>query len=152
MAAGRNGGYGNYIRIRHSGEYSTAYAHLSRFAKGIRRRPAGPSGPGDRLCRHDRPRDRAAPALRGAAQRQADQSADVKQPPNTQLAGADLERFHQEVGRIDRLRAELAGDTQVASKAGAASPAANDPLARPRAEPAARPAPSLGGQAARRRR
>ncbi|MEO1020349.1 MAG: peptidoglycan DD-metalloendopeptidase family protein [Pseudomonadota bacterium] len=34
--AQRNGGYGNYIRIRHNGEYSTAYAHLSQYAKGIK--------------------------------------------------------------------------------------------------------------------
>src|SRR5690625_308211 len=34
--AGRNGGYGNYIRIRHGNGYETAYAHLIRFAKGIR--------------------------------------------------------------------------------------------------------------------
>ncbi|MDA0702072.1 MAG: peptidoglycan DD-metalloendopeptidase family protein [Proteobacteria bacterium] len=34
--AGRNGGYGNYVRIRHSGTYKTAYAHLSKFAKGVR--------------------------------------------------------------------------------------------------------------------
>ena len=33
--AGRNGNYGKYIRIRHSGTYKTAYAHLSRIAKGI---------------------------------------------------------------------------------------------------------------------
>lgn len=32
----RKGTYGNYIRIRHNGEYSTAYAHLSRFASGLR--------------------------------------------------------------------------------------------------------------------
>ena len=31
-----NGGYGNYIKIRHNSEYSTAYGHMSRFAKGIR--------------------------------------------------------------------------------------------------------------------
>ena len=35
--AGRNGGYGNYIRLRHNSELKTAYAHLTRFAKGIRR-------------------------------------------------------------------------------------------------------------------
>jgi len=29
---GPNGAYGNYVRIRHNGEYSTAYAHMSRFA------------------------------------------------------------------------------------------------------------------------
>ncbi len=27
--------YGNYIRIRHNSEFSTAYAHLSRFSKGL---------------------------------------------------------------------------------------------------------------------
>ena len=32
---GRNGGYGKYIRIRHSNEYKTAYAHLSNYKKGI---------------------------------------------------------------------------------------------------------------------
>ena len=32
---GNNGGYGKYIRIRHNNEYKTAYAHLSRYEKGI---------------------------------------------------------------------------------------------------------------------
>ncbi len=31
-----NGSYGNYIKIRHNSEYSTAYGHMSGFAKGIR--------------------------------------------------------------------------------------------------------------------
>ncbi len=34
---GRNGGYGRYIRIRHNGRYSTAYGHLRRFARGMKR-------------------------------------------------------------------------------------------------------------------
>jgi len=34
--AGRKGGYGKYIRIRHNGTYSTAYAHLSRYGRGMR--------------------------------------------------------------------------------------------------------------------
>ncbi len=33
---GRYGGYGKYVRIRHNSDYKTAYAHLSRFTKGIR--------------------------------------------------------------------------------------------------------------------
>ena len=33
---GPNGGYGNYVRIRHDGELATAYGHMSRFADGIR--------------------------------------------------------------------------------------------------------------------
>ena len=32
----KNGGYGNYIRIRHNSDYKTAYAHLTRFGKGIK--------------------------------------------------------------------------------------------------------------------
>jgi murein DD-endopeptidase MepM/ murein hydrolase activator NlpD len=32
---GRKGSYGNYIRIRHNADYQTAYAHMSRFAKGL---------------------------------------------------------------------------------------------------------------------
>lgn len=44
MAAGRgvvvdarwNGAYGRYVRIRHNSTYATAYAHMSRFANGIR--------------------------------------------------------------------------------------------------------------------
>ena len=30
------GSYGNYIKIRHNSEFSTAYGHMQRFAKGIR--------------------------------------------------------------------------------------------------------------------
>ena len=30
-----NGGYGRYIRLRHNGRIQTAYAHMSRFARGM---------------------------------------------------------------------------------------------------------------------
>ena len=33
--AGRNGGYGKYIRIRHDSTYKTAYAHLKSYKKGM---------------------------------------------------------------------------------------------------------------------
>jgi murein DD-endopeptidase MepM/ murein hydrolase activator NlpD len=33
--AGWNGAYGNYVRVHHNSEYSTAYAHMSRIAKGL---------------------------------------------------------------------------------------------------------------------
>ncbi|TXH38630.1 MAG: M23 family peptidase [Rhodospirillaceae bacterium] len=32
---GRKNGYGNYVRIKHNATYSTAYAHISRFAAGL---------------------------------------------------------------------------------------------------------------------
>ena len=31
------GGYGKYIRIRHNSQYKTAYAHLYKFAKSIKK-------------------------------------------------------------------------------------------------------------------
>ena len=34
--AGRQGGYGNVVMLQHAGAYSTVYAHLSRFASGIK--------------------------------------------------------------------------------------------------------------------
>ena len=33
--AGKNGAYGNYVRIRHDGTFKTAYAHMKGFKKGI---------------------------------------------------------------------------------------------------------------------
>ncbi|MFQ5533922.1 MAG: M23 family metallopeptidase [Sphingomonadales bacterium] len=35
--ASRYGGYGNYIRLRHNSRYSTAYAHLKSYARGVRK-------------------------------------------------------------------------------------------------------------------
>ena len=35
--AGRNGSYGKYIRLRHNGTFKTAYAHMHRYGKGIRK-------------------------------------------------------------------------------------------------------------------
>ncbi|MCR9269125.1 MAG: M23 family metallopeptidase [Hyphomonadaceae bacterium] len=34
--ASRYGGYGHYVRIRHAKGYKTAYAHMSRYGRGIR--------------------------------------------------------------------------------------------------------------------
>lgn len=34
--ANRYGSFGNYLRIKHNKEYATAYAHVSKYAKGIR--------------------------------------------------------------------------------------------------------------------
>jgi murein DD-endopeptidase MepM/ murein hydrolase activator NlpD len=36
VRASRYGAYGNYVRVRHSNGYETAYAHMSRFARGTR--------------------------------------------------------------------------------------------------------------------
>jgi murein DD-endopeptidase MepM/ murein hydrolase activator NlpD len=35
--AGRQGGYGNVVILRHHGQFSTVYAHLNGFARGLRK-------------------------------------------------------------------------------------------------------------------
>ncbi len=37
VSLGRKGAYGKYIRIRHNNTYQTAYAHMSRYARGLRK-------------------------------------------------------------------------------------------------------------------
>ncbi|WP_269715997.1 M23 family metallopeptidase [Caulobacter sp. NIBR2454] len=37
VEAGRKGGYGNWVKIRHNGGWETGYAHLSRYAKGLKK-------------------------------------------------------------------------------------------------------------------
>jgi murein DD-endopeptidase MepM/ murein hydrolase activator NlpD len=34
---GFNGGFGNYVKVKHNGSYTTQYAHMSKFAAGIKK-------------------------------------------------------------------------------------------------------------------
>ena len=69
--AGPWGGYGNWLRIRHSAGWDTGYGHISRYAKGIRPGVHVHQGQIVALRRLDRPRDRSASALRNLAERPA---------------------------------------------------------------------------------
>ena len=44
ISAGTNGGYGRVVEIQHGETYRTVYAHLSRFARGIKRRSSVKQG------------------------------------------------------------------------------------------------------------
>jgi murein DD-endopeptidase MepM/ murein hydrolase activator NlpD len=114
--AARNGGYGKYVRIRHTGEYSTAYAHLSRFAKGMqsgrRIRQGQVIGYVGTTGRSTGPHLHYE-VLRHGAQINPLQ---IRQPSNEQLAGADLARFRAEMARIDRLRTDPPRGTELASR------------------------------------
>jgi murein DD-endopeptidase MepM/ murein hydrolase activator NlpD len=116
LVAGRNGGYGNYVRIRHNGDYSTAYGHMLRFASGIA--PGRRVSQGQVIGYIGTTGRSTGPHLHYEVLRDDAQinPMSVKQAPDTQLAGADLRRFQQEVDRIDRLRARLAHDTLIASR------------------------------------
>ena len=69
LRAGRAGGYGNLIELRHRNGITTRYGHLRGFARGIRAGARVVAGPDDRLRRLDRPRERPAPALRVPGER-----------------------------------------------------------------------------------
>ncbi len=84
--AGANGSYGYYVRIKHDAAHSTAYAHLSRFAQGIRTGKHVAQGQIVASLRRHRPRHRPASALRGAGPERTSQS-DERQIPVRQQTG-----------------------------------------------------------------
>lgn len=96
----RDGAYGNYIRIRHNGEFATAYAHMSRFepriARGVRVRQGQIIGYVGTTGRS------TGPHLHFEVLQSNKQvnPMSVKMPVGTKLAGADLERFTQQRARI----------------------------------------------------
>ncbi|MEX0759778.1 MAG: M23 family metallopeptidase [Tistlia sp.] len=113
--AGRNGGYGNYVRIRHSSEYKTAYAHMSKFAKGVhsgaRVRQGEVIGYVGTTGRSTGPHLHYEVMVGG---NQVD-PASIKLPAGETLEGRDLKAFAELRQDIDRRRATIAPLLQVAS-------------------------------------
>jgi murein DD-endopeptidase MepM/ murein hydrolase activator NlpD len=105
VQAGRNGGYGNWVKIVHSKALSTGYAHLQRIARGIRAGMrvrqnqvigfVGSTGLSTgphlhfELRRNGRPVNPLSVAHRSLRAR---------------LAGSELTRFMKVVAEFDRLR------------------------------------------------
>jgi len=101
--AGRWGGYGNWLRIRHAAGWDTGYAHISRYAAGIR--------PGTRV------RQGQVVAYVGSTglatgphlhyevwhNGQRVNPMGAKVPQGAVLAGSDLVRFQAQKDRIDHL-------------------------------------------------
>jgi murein DD-endopeptidase MepM/ murein hydrolase activator NlpD len=123
-SAGRNGGYGKYVRIRHNSTYKTAYGHMSRIAKRARRGKRVRQG---QVIGFVGSTGRSTgPHLHYEVLRQGRQvnPLKIKLPSGEKLKGKALESFHVRRERIDALR-ELArqGDSLMA-RAGCLLPAA----------------------------
>ncbi len=114
---GPNGGFGNYIRIRHTnGSYQTAYAHTKGFARGLKKGSrvkqgqviayVGTSGnsTGNHL-HYEVFRDGKRTNPQG-----------LTLPSGEILAGAELARFTAEREQMDALNRSLGQDVQLASK------------------------------------
>jgi murein DD-endopeptidase MepM/ murein hydrolase activator NlpD len=115
--AGGNGEYGNYVRIRHNDSYSTAYAHMSRIAPGLRRGMVVRQGQiigfvgatglatGPHLHYEVLAHDHQINPM------------SVKVPSGRQLAGVELRRFNTAVAEIEREIRNLPDPFAVASTA-----------------------------------
>ncbi len=116
--AGRHGGNGNYVRIRHGNGYKTSYSHLHRIADGIKKGAkirqgeligvVGSTGlsTGPHLHYEVHVNNRPTNPLK------------IHVPRSRQLNGRMLMEFKKEAERIDELMRRTPVKTQVASAAG----------------------------------
>ena len=112
--AGWNGSYGNYVRLRHTPQYSTAYAHMSRVAvkKGQKIRQGQTVGYVGSTGRSTGPHLHYEILANGVQVN----PLGVKFKSGTSLAGKELQRFQQDtVKKIEALRGRLPSSSRVAS-------------------------------------
>jgi len=107
LEARRWGGYGNWLRIRHTGGWDTGYGHLSRYAKGLK--PGQRVRQGQVVAYVGSTGASTGPHLHYEIWRSGKRVNPVgaKVPQGTVLGGSELAAFRAQKGRIDRM---LAGD------------------------------------------
>jgi murein DD-endopeptidase MepM/ murein hydrolase activator NlpD len=112
--AGANGAYGLYIRIRHDKIHSTAYAHLSGLAKGIR--PGRKVMQGQVIGYVGETGRATGPHLHYEVLLNNKQvnPMSVKFKAGTVLAGRDLNRFKTAVAEVESRLAKVPVSTEVA--------------------------------------
>ena len=117
-SAGRNGAYGKYLRIRHNATYKTAYAHMNRIAKGMRRgkrvRQGQVIGYVGSTGRSTGPHLHYE-VLRGGRQVNP---LKINLPAGEKLKAADLESFKRHRARINALRQQVRDGDVVIAQAG----------------------------------
>jgi murein DD-endopeptidase MepM/ murein hydrolase activator NlpD len=114
--ASRYGSYGKYIRVRHNSNYSTAYAHLKSYAKGVYRGKRVAQG---QIIGYVGSTGRSTgPHLHYEIFHHGKQvnPLSVKLPTGIRLAGSDLSRFGAERDRMQTLYAKLPGIRAVAQE------------------------------------
>jgi murein DD-endopeptidase MepM/ murein hydrolase activator NlpD len=124
--AGPYSSFGNYVRLRHGNGYETAYAHMSRFARGLR---AGARVRQGQIIGYVGTTGRSTgPHLHYEVLRRGQQinPMSLRVANGRNLTGRALELFQIERARIDTLREVRAEETPAqrvaVSSAGAGSP------------------------------
>lgn len=112
-AAGRNGAYGKYVRVRHNSTYKTAYAHMSRIAvsRGKRVRQGQVIGYVGSTGRSTGPHLHYEVHKNGKAVN----PLGVRLPTGRTLSGSELAAFKDHVARLESQFAALPVDRQLAS-------------------------------------
>ena len=112
---GRKGGYGNYVRIRHANGYKSAYAHMARFAPGMR--PGVKVRQGQVIGFVGSTGLSSGPHLHFEVLVNSRHVNPMKihVPRGRNLRGKELAEFSKERRRIDGLRHRSPVNTQVAS-------------------------------------
>lgn len=103
-SVGREGGYGNHIRIRHANGFATAYGHLSRYAAGLE--------PGIQVKQGQVIGYVGSTGLSSGPHCHYEilvnnkyvNPMTIQVPRGLQLTGRQLAEFQKERGRIDELR------------------------------------------------
>lgn len=100
--ASRYGAYGNYIRLRHTKTMQTAYAHLSRYASGIR--PGAKVRQGQVIGYVGTTGRSTGPHLHYELLINGNQAnpQSVKMPTMVILDGKDLKKFKETIDRLNR--------------------------------------------------
>lgn len=113
--AGRFSSYGNYIRIRHNNDMKTAYAHMSRLARGMR--VGSKVAQGDIIGYVGTTGRSTGPHLHYEIlvhNRQTNPNS-MNLPTGQLLAGKDLKAFKARIAAIQQQYASLSEDTKLAN-------------------------------------
>ncbi len=117
---GPKGAYGNYVRIKHNGTYQTAYAHTSRFAKGLHKGDKVKQG---QVIAYVGTTGRSTgPHLHFEVLVDGVQvnPKKIKSTGSSKLAGKDLKAFKDQVASIDADRQRMRGAVEIAERPDAA--------------------------------
>lgn len=114
--SGRKGTYGNYVRVKHPNSYSTAYAHCSKIAKGVR--PGTRVKQGQIVAYVGATGRSTAPHLHFEVLKDGKHinPLNVKFASNIKLFGTDMKKFKQMVSRLSDKVISLPNNSEIASE------------------------------------
>jgi murein DD-endopeptidase MepM/ murein hydrolase activator NlpD len=113
--AGAQGGYGNLVLLRHNATYETAYAHMSRFAAGIK--PGAHVRQGQVIGYVGATGLATGPHLHYEVRINRDQvnPLSIKMMPGPKLGGHELLAFHAVASEVDRQILSIRQDSLIAA-------------------------------------